>query len=148
MVGRVTTAAKSTALSKQYEPDEPDERDERYERIYAAVAAIPRGCVASYGEIAERAGLPRGARLVGRALAHCAPALPWHRVLNAAGRISLPSGSAAYREQLRRLRGEGVAVVGGKVAARYFRSQASELDELLWGPAAPASRRKRTGDVR
>ena len=108
--------------------------DDRYRRIYAAVAAIPRGAVASYGEIARLAGLPRGARMVGRALADCPASLPWHRVLNAAGRISLPPSSKSFREQARRLAREGVPVRNGRVARAYFREASGELDELLWGP--------------
>lgn len=107
----------------------------RDRRIWAAVAAIPRGRVASYGEVAARAGLPRGARLVGRALAECPAGIPWHRVLGASGRISLPPGSAAFREQRRRLEREGVAVAAnGRVAAAHFERGTGNLDELLWGP--------------
>ena len=81
------------------------------ERIWKAVAAIPRGQVASYGEIARRAGMPRRARLVGHAL-KVAPAslkLPWHRVLNAQGRISLPAGSRAHRQQRECWSAKGIA---------------------------------------
>jgi methylated-DNA-protein-cysteine methyltransferase-like protein len=120
----------------------------RDRRIWAVVAAIPRGRVASYGEVAARAGLPRGARLVGRALAQCPAALPWHRVLGASGRISLPPGSAAFREQRRRLEREGVPVAAnGRVAATHFDRDPAGLDELLWGPpprrgrAVPGARR-------
>lgn len=61
-----------------------------YERIYAAVRRIPSGSVATYGQIARLAGLPRHARQVGYAL-NALPAgsdLPWHRVVNAGGKIS------------------------------------------------------------
>jgi methylated-DNA-protein-cysteine methyltransferase related protein len=116
---------------------------ERMRRIFAVVAAIPRGSVASYGQVADRAGFPRGARLVGRALAACPRELPWHRVVNAAGRIALPAGSAAFREQVRRLRAEGVEVRDGRVA-RDLRHDATGLDALLWGPppAVPGARRR------
>ncbi len=133
-------------------PEKPatkDSLDDRYRRIYAAVAAIPRGRVASYGQVAEQAGMPGRARLVGRALAQCPARIPWHRVLNAAGRISLPPGSASYLEQVRRLTGEGVSVIDGKVAALYMR-QPEQLDELLWGPGAVAAgaRPRRAGSRR
>jgi methylated-DNA-protein-cysteine methyltransferase-like protein len=65
-------------------------RHESYERIYAVVRRIPRGRVATYGQVAELAGLGGHARQVGYAL-HRAPdagGLPWHRVINAAGRVS------------------------------------------------------------
>lgn len=62
------------------------------ERIWTVVAAIPVGRVATYGQVAELAGLPRGARAVGLAMARL-PAgtrLPWHRVINATGKVSIP----------------------------------------------------------
>jgi methylated-DNA-protein-cysteine methyltransferase-like protein len=104
-----------------------------YPRIYAAVAAIPPGRVASYGEIAARAGLPRRARLVGRALAETPRGLdlPWHRVLRADGRIALPVGGRGHREQCRRLRAEGVAVKDGRVRLGDFGLH-HDLDRMLW----------------
>jgi methylated-DNA-protein-cysteine methyltransferase-like protein len=82
--------------------------DPALQRIRATVDAIPRGCVATYGQVAEEAGLPRRARLVGRVLSGLeqGSALPWHRVVNAAGRISARGGGEG--EQLRRLAREGV----------------------------------------
>lgn len=108
--------------------------NEAYLRIYAAIAAIPAGRVASYGAIAMRAGLPRRARMVGRALRETPDgmALPWHRVLRADGRIGLPAGSAGFREQCKRLRAEGVKVHEGRVPMRSFGLQA-DLDQAIWG---------------
>lgn len=106
------------------------------EHIWRAVAAIPRGEVASYGGIARRAGAPRRARLVGHAL-KVAPAglkLPWHRVLNAQGRISLPAGSKAHRLQRRLLEEEGVVFRNGKVD--LGKAAGADLDALLWRPGA------------
>ncbi|MCA8920472.1 MAG: MGMT family protein [Planctomycetes bacterium] len=87
----------------------------RYAPIYAAVARIPRGRVSSYGRVAELAGLPRRARLVGRALRELPPGapVPWQRVLNAAGRISLRAESAELQRAL--LLAEGVAFRGDRV---------------------------------
>lgn len=81
----------------------------RTQRIYAVVDSIPRGCVASYGQVAREALLPGRARLVGRLMSGLSVSneLPWHRVVNAAGKSSLEPGRAA-REQRRRLRLEGV----------------------------------------
>lgn len=107
------------------------------ERIWKEVAAIPRGQVASYGGIARRAGLPRRARLVGHAL-KVAPdtlGLPWHRVLNAQGRISLPAGSRAHRLQRRLLEQEGVHFRNGRVE-RGARIAETDLDAFLWRPRA------------
>ena len=91
------------------------------ERIWQVVADIPPGTVASYGQVAELAGLPGAARRVGRSLARL-PAetrLPWHRVVNAAGGISLP-GAAGHRQR-ERLRDEGVAFEGDRVNLRRCR---------------------------
>lgn len=80
------------------------DRDERRARLLAVVDSIPRGRVASYGQVAREAGLPRHARLVGRLLSTLPPktALPWHRVVNSAGRISSRPGAALQRRRLAR----------------------------------------------
>jgi methylated-DNA-protein-cysteine methyltransferase related protein len=94
-----------------------------YTRIYTVVSRIPRGRVATYGQVAALAGLPRQARLVGYAM-HALPAasdVPWHRVVNAQGRISA-RGDALDHEDLQEqlLRREGVRLVDGAVPlARY-----------------------------
>lgn len=98
------------------------------------IAAIPSGTVLSYGEVARRAGLPRRARMVAQALraAPDALGLPWHRVLRSDGRIAFTPDSAAFREQRRRLRAEGVEVTdNGKVR---ITAPPATLDELLWRP--------------
>ncbi len=107
---------------------------EIHARIYAAIAAIPRGRVASYGAIAKRAGLPGRARLVGKLLGATPDGLelPWFRVLRASGHIALPKGCAGFREQVRRLRAEGVEVRNGRVALAAFGLD-GDLDRELWG---------------
>ena len=103
--------------------------------IRRTIASIPRGRVANYGEIAQRAGLPGRARLVGRVLREADPklGLPWQRVLRADGRVAFPRGSRSFREQCQRLRTEGVVVLGGKVdLARYGWQR--DVDAELWGP--------------
>ncbi|MEG3789986.1 MGMT family protein [Lysobacter sp. CCNWLW3] len=102
------------------------------QRILAAIAAIPKGEVAGYGEVARRAGLPGRARLVARLLSQNEdPKLPWHRVLRSDGRIALPEGSRGYREQCRRLRAEGLRVEAGRVIGVRA---AATLDAQIWGP--------------
>jgi methylated-DNA-protein-cysteine methyltransferase related protein len=85
--------------------------------IWDVVGMIPRGKATTYGAVARAAGLPGRARLTGTAL-RVAPEemnLPWHRVVGAGGRIVFPKGSAAHREQARRLRAERVPVKDGRV---------------------------------
>jgi len=88
--------------------------------IWHVVCSIPRGQVSTYGAVARAAGFPGRARQAGFAL-RVAPAalqLPWHRVVGAGGRIVFARSSAAYREQARRLRAEGVRVADGRVEPR------------------------------
>jgi methylated-DNA-protein-cysteine methyltransferase-like protein len=107
-------------------------------RIIAAVKKIPRGRVCPYGVVAEVAGLPRRARLVGTVLRQtpASKGLPWFRVINASGRISFPQGSDSYDRQRRHLEAEGIDFVGGRVDLdRYgWPPRAKLLDELVWGP--------------
>jgi methylated-DNA-protein-cysteine methyltransferase-like protein len=104
--------------------------------ILAAVRRIPRGKVCTYGNVAEVAGLPRRARLVGTVLRQtpAARGLPWYRVINAGGRISFPVGSDAYARQRHKLEAEGVVFAGGRVDLRRYGWPARDerLDELLW----------------
>jgi methylated-DNA-protein-cysteine methyltransferase related protein len=99
--------------------------------IWRTVSRIPRGQFTSYGEIARRAGMPRRARLVGYALRKAPPDLdlPWFRVTGKDGRIAFPKGSKNHREQLRRLRREGVRIERGRALPRT-----DDLDALLWKP--------------
>ena len=104
--------------------------------ILAVVAAVPYGRVTTYGAVAERAGWPRRARLVGRVLAGLPDGsdVPWHRVVAAGGRIAFPAGSDPHRRQAGRLAGEGIEVRGGRVdLARHGWSGGGDLDRYLWG---------------
>ncbi|WP_430458898.1 MULTISPECIES: MGMT family protein [Pseudomonas] len=85
--------------------------------LYLTLAQVPAGKVVTYGQLAEMAGLGRAARWVGRTLSQLPndTKLPWHRVLGAGGRISLPVGSASGDEQRARLRMEGISVLNNRV---------------------------------
>jgi methylated-DNA-protein-cysteine methyltransferase-like protein len=101
---------------------------EAYQRIYAVVRRIPRGKVATYGQVATLAGLTNAARQVGYALhgLRASTALPWHRVINSAGRISLSAEVGGIEQRFRLLK-EGVLVdeAGRIPLARYqWRSRA------------------------
>lgn len=89
-----------------------------YARVYARVRRIPRGRVATYGQVAGWIGVPRGARAVGWALRALdprrEPGVPWHRVVGSGGRIS-PRAGGGTEEQRRRLRAEGVRFRAGCV---------------------------------
>ena len=91
------------------------------ERIWQVVASIPEGRVISYGDVAERAGLPGYARYVGNALGKLPrdTRLPWHRVVNASRKIA-PRGSGRMEEQKRRLSSEGVTFSGDSVAKAFY----------------------------
>lgn len=97
-----------------------------FDRVYAVVRLVPKGKVATYGQIATLLENPRAARTVGWALNGLPPKLagkvPWHRVINAEGRVS----NAAHRdEQMRRLRREGI---------RFDRNGYCDLRRYGWEP--------------
>ena len=103
----------------------PDLAESRWERFYRVIRRIPRGRVATYGQVAELAGLPRHARQVGYALFALPEhtTVPWHRVVNARGESSLervrPGGGL---EQRFRLEEEGVEFDWrGRVVLSRFR---------------------------
>jgi len=88
-----------------------------FERVYAVVRRIPRGRVATNGQVAARVGVARGARAVGWALGGIgrrAASVPWHRVVGVNGKISL-DGRASGQVQRKRLCAEGVRFVSGRV---------------------------------
>lgn len=96
--------------------------DSPSKRIYEAVKRIPRGRVATYGQVAELAGDKRMARAVGNAL-HKNPdpsQIPCHRVVNAKGELSGAFAFGGEREQEKRLMSEGVAVKDGRVDLRKY----------------------------
>jgi methylated-DNA-protein-cysteine methyltransferase-like protein len=102
-----------------------------HRRILDIVARIPRGRIATYGQVARLAGLPGHARLVGYAL-HALPArtsIPWQRVVNAQGAISTPPGHDARQRRL--LEREGV---------RFDASGRIPLASFRWRPKRPPAR--------
>lgn len=97
-----------------------------HDKIFSVVRRIPAGRVATYGQIAALAGQPRQARLAGYAMHRCPSSLPWHRVINARGRISLPADSTAAMTQRRRLEDEGVTFIGDRVDLGRYRWNADK----------------------
>lgn len=99
--------------------------DSTRQRIYAVARRVPRGTVATYGQIAELAGLDGQARQVGYAMAALpsSSAVPWHRIINARGRVSMRRvGEGSTLVQQRLLEREGVVFdEGGRVSLARFR---------------------------
>lgn len=110
------------------------------QRVYAAVRKIPRGRVATYGQIAALVGLPRAARAVGRALAVIPPPLarviPWQRVVNAAGGVSRRDPEA-MAEQRARLAREGITIRRGGI----------DLARFAWSPRGSRRAPKVRGSI-
>jgi len=96
--------------------------------VRAVISHIPRGKVAAYGQVAALAGAPRNARQVGRMLGEglCYGGAPWHRVLGASGKVSLPA-AAGGDTQRRLLREEGV----------IFRENGAVAPGTFWERVAP-----------
>jgi len=112
------------------------DKDKRLRRLWETIRDIPSGSVANYGQIAEIAGIPRGARMTAYAL-RVAPKeleLPWHRVVQASGKSAFDPNSRHFRMQRDRLADEGVPMINGKVDMQQYRWEPA-LDELLWKPS-------------
>jgi methylated-DNA-protein-cysteine methyltransferase related protein len=110
-----------------------------YEQVYAVVRCVPVGQVTTYGRVAQMLGRPQAARAVGYALNALQDkphhAVPWQRVVNAQGRISLVNREYSGQMQAELLRQEGV-VVDEQLCLdlpRYLWAGLSlfELDEIL-----------------
>lgn len=111
-----------------------------YDRIYSVVRRVPRGRVTTYGAVARLAGLERQARLVGYALSALrdGASVPWQRVVNARGTVSLRSStSAAGLTQRILLEREGV---------RFDAAGRISLEQFGWPP--PKRVRKAVGEAR
>ncbi|MCB1851816.1 MAG: MGMT family protein [Gammaproteobacteria bacterium] len=103
-----------------------------YQKIWKVVTLIPEGRVASYGQVADLAGLPGRARLVSRAL-QAAPAgagINWQRVVNSRRQISFPFASPSYTRQRSLLLNEGVTFSGRTINPEHLWQP--ELSVLLW----------------
>ena len=90
--------------------------------VLSQVRRIPRGRVATYGQIAALVGKPRSARAVGQVMSR-ADGVPWHRVVNAQGGISRRSRMTGMMTQRIRLEQEGIVFRRGRVVMSRFRWQ-------------------------
>lgn len=109
----------------------------QYVRIWRTVQLIPYGTVATYGQIADLAGLPGRARMVGKALGEVPKTgwdkqpVPWYRVINSQGKISFPVNSEYFFKQKGLLQEEQIVVIGAKIKLSEFQWQ-PDLTELLF----------------
>jgi len=101
-----------------------------FERVYGVVRRIPRGRVATYGQVAALLGNPRAARTVGWALRALPEAsrVPWHRVVNGSGGISANGRRREAALQAQRLQRESVTI---------GREGRIPLERFCWRPRAP-----------
>ncbi|MCW8093407.1 MGMT family protein [Alteromonas sp. ASW11-130] len=107
--------------------------EEHRSQIYHTVSLIPEGKVASYGQIADLAGLPGRARLVGLYLKQHDPTrnLPWHRVVKSNGQIAFPNGSDKAIEQCQRIMSEGVLVNNNYIEMKKYKWD-PDLTDILY----------------
>jgi len=100
------------------------------ELVYALVRHIPPGHVLNYGRIAEWLEAPQGAREVGWAMSslHGKHNVPWHRVVNAQGRVSIKGSPLAAAEQRARLEAEGIV---------FDENDKLDMEKHLWNPPWP-----------
>ncbi|MBT0587844.1 MGMT family protein [Alteromonas sp. SM 2104] len=104
-----------------------------FEKIWRVVTLVPSGCVASYGQIADLAGLPGRARLTSKALGKAPESLglPWYRIVRSTGQIAFPAGSELAQTQRVRLIAEGVHVNGRQICMQRF-GWKPEISTLLY----------------
>lgn len=96
---------------------------ELYSQILEVIALVPFGKVATYGQIARLAGLPKHARLVGYTLKNIDQTsdIPWHRIINAQGKVSTYHlNQIGENIQLNKLRDEGIVVLNGKINLKKY----------------------------
>lgn len=109
----------------------------QYEKIWKVVQLIPKGKVASYGQVADLAGLPGRARLAGKCLGYVpkngfnGKPVPWYRVIRSSGQIAFGIGSDSFERQRELLMDEGVLIKGRTVSIIQYGWQ-PELMELLF----------------
>lgn len=124
----------NTTSHRQHQMQPEQEKPDFVRNVWKVVGGIPEGHVLTYGEVARLSGRPNGARHVSQAL-RLAPKklkLPWHRVINAQGKIAMPEDSSGFRMQKERLQGEGVVFLNGKIDLVKYGYQ-GVVDRLLWG---------------
>ncbi|MEX2131920.1 MAG: MGMT family protein [Pseudohongiellaceae bacterium] len=100
-------------------------QEQHRERIWQVVSGIPKGKVATYGQVARLAQLPGYARFVGTVMKNLPreTRLPWYRVVNAKGMLSFPHNSHQYRRQQSLLEAEGIRFSNGRFSLAVYQWQ-------------------------
>jgi methylated-DNA-protein-cysteine methyltransferase-like protein len=113
--------------------------------VYALVRRVPSGHMVTYGQVALMLGRPRAARAVGGAMRRCPAGVPWHRVVNAQGRISRRARAAGMVTQRLLLEREGITLRRGRVDLARHAWDAIAWTRQRTGPRRrPASRAGRS----
>jgi len=108
--------------------------NKKQDKIINIIKAVPKGSVASYGQIASIAGVTRGHRLVAAALrASTILDLPWYRIIRSDGRCGMDEGSEGFIKQFSLLKTEGVLAKNGRIDMKRYQ-WAPDLDFLLFRP--------------
>ena len=124
MGAKVTRSIHDNSVPNMNEESKEQDKERNKQQVYQVLSSIPFGKVTSYGAVARLSGLGQGARFVGYVLRSLpkGSTLPWHRVLNSQGKISLPEDSPSFIKQITLLQEEGILVKSGKV----------DLKQHLW----------------
>jgi methylated-DNA-protein-cysteine methyltransferase-like protein len=111
-----------------------DDFKTKQDKIISIIKAVPKGSVASYGQVASIAGIARGHRLVAAALrTSTIPTLPWYRIIRSDGRCGMIEGSEGYIKQFSLLKAEGVLTKNGCVDMKRYQ-WTPDIDYLLFRP--------------
>lgn len=103
-------------------PQDVDEKLVARQKLYQTIAAIPKGKVASYGQLAKLAGQTGAARWVGWCLRNLPndSKLPWHRVISATGHLAFATATPLYLAQREKLEQEGITFSNNKVSMKNY----------------------------
>jgi len=132
-INSIDQASEAAMTSYRAGSDKPNEEESFYKAVWDVVGDIPRGHVLTYGDVARLAGKRKAARRVSQALRRAPKRLdlPWHRVINAQGRISFPEDSNGWTRQKSLLEAEGVVFLNGRIDLERYGYRGT-VDQILW----------------
>ena len=120
-----------------------------YLRIWKAVRMVRKGQVATYGQIAQLCGLRGHARLVGYALHNLPPesGVPWHRIINSKGMISLRARTSGHERQKHLLEQEGIVFENGKIDLAKYGAGSRSQGKIRKAHRAKSGRIVKEGEI-